>query len=134
MSYVNIGKVTEQLNEIEATSDSKVSKGHEVIEFQAPTAENNYTWYRKYADGWVEQGSYKYVGASTASANYTINLPVTMANLYYEVIFGQLHNSNGSGDWGGENYTSRTVSSISLHCGSAGWWGYFWEVKGMYAQ
>lgn len=29
---------------------------HKVIEFQAPTADNGYTWYRKYADGWVEQG------------------------------------------------------------------------------
>ena len=29
---------------------------HKVIDFQEPTAANNYTWYRKYADGWVEQG------------------------------------------------------------------------------
>ena len=28
-----------------------VTKGHQVIEFQEPTAANNYTWYRKYADG-----------------------------------------------------------------------------------
>ena len=27
-----------------------------VIEYQMPTAENNYTWYRKYKSGWVEQG------------------------------------------------------------------------------
>ena len=27
-----------------------------VIAWQSPTAENNYTWYRKYRSGWVEQG------------------------------------------------------------------------------
>ena len=27
-----------------------------VIAWQTPTAENNYTWYRKYKSGWVEQG------------------------------------------------------------------------------
>lgn len=27
-----------------------------VVDFQAPTAENNYTWFRKYKSGWVEQG------------------------------------------------------------------------------
>ena len=34
----------------------KVSTGHEVIDFQEPTSANNYTWYRKYKSGWVEQG------------------------------------------------------------------------------
>ena len=24
-----------------------------VVEWQTPTAENNYTWYRKYASGWI---------------------------------------------------------------------------------
>ena len=27
-----------------------------VVESQLPTAQNNYTWYRKYKSGWVEQG------------------------------------------------------------------------------
>jgi hypothetical protein len=27
-----------------------------VVDFQAPTSANNYTWYRKYKSGWVEQG------------------------------------------------------------------------------
>ena len=51
-----------------------------VVEFQAPTAENNYTWYRKYRSGWVECGlQYAWSGAWT-----TILLPVAMrdANSY----------------------------------------------------
>lgn len=27
-----------------------------VVAWQMPTAENNYTWYRKYKSGWLEQG------------------------------------------------------------------------------
>ena len=29
-----------------------------VVDFQRPTAENNYTWYRKYKSGWVEMGGH----------------------------------------------------------------------------
>lgn len=61
--------------------NDKVDVGHEVIAFQAPTAENNYTWYRKYADGWVEQGGISDSGTSAQ----TISLPVTMANTNYTI-------------------------------------------------
>lgn len=55
-------------------------KSHEVIEFQAPTAQNNYTWYRKYRDGWVEQGGF----ATTDGSNATpITLPVEMVDANY---------------------------------------------------
>ncbi|MBP9999065.1 MAG: hypothetical protein KBT14_00005, partial [Proteobacteria bacterium] len=58
-----------------------------VVESQAPTAENNYTWYRKYKSGWVEQGGVQ-SGSQTANVGYetnlgTINLPVTMSNSNY---------------------------------------------------
>ncbi|MBP9999681.1 MAG: hypothetical protein KBT14_03260, partial [Proteobacteria bacterium] len=36
-----------------------------VVESQTPTAENNYTWYRKYKSGWVEQG-----GGSSRNIKY----------------------------------------------------------------
>lgn len=64
--------------------NDKVDVGHEVIAFQAPTAGNNYTWYRKYADGWVEQGGIVRV-AATRSLNSTINLPIIMSNNNYTI-------------------------------------------------
>lgn len=52
-----------------------------VVDFQAPTAQNNYTWYRKYKSGWVEQG-----GTDTSSSeDLSVTLPVTMANNNYQV-------------------------------------------------
>ena len=56
-----------------------VQKGHQVIEFQEPTAANGYTWYRLYADGWVEQG-----GVVSSTGN--VNLLVSFSNTSYQVI------------------------------------------------
>ena len=58
-----------------------------VIETQIPTAENNYTWYRKYKSGWVEQGGRIYFGNlndGAASAD-TINLIIPMHSENYSV-------------------------------------------------
>lgn len=60
-------------SQTDALLANKVSVGHEVIEFQAPTAQNNHTWYRKYADGWIEQGA-RYETSSNIE-NITFPIP-----------------------------------------------------------
>lgn len=57
-----------------------------VIETQAPTSANNYTWYRKYNSGWVEQGGLYNKTSSTALsyADVNITLPITMMNNNYQ--------------------------------------------------
>ena len=52
-----------------------------VIETQLPTSSNNYTWYRKYKSGWVEQGGI--VIDSSSEGNVT--LPITMADKNYSI-------------------------------------------------
>ena len=52
-----------------------------VVEYQAPTSNNDYTWYRKYQSGWVEQGGYKAGTGTWGTASVTF--PVEMANVYY---------------------------------------------------
>ncbi|MBO7735489.1 MAG: hypothetical protein J6S67_23190 [Methanobrevibacter sp.] len=64
-------------------SDVSALNAHRVIEFQAPNAGNNYTWYRKYADGWVEQGG---IATGSSSGGVSVNLPVTMADTEYSAI------------------------------------------------
>lgn len=64
------------------TNDITTLKGYDyVIESQTPTAENNYTWYRKYKSGRVDMGGH-YTGNET-----TVNLPVELANTDYDVLF-----------------------------------------------
>lgn len=108
-------------------------KSHEVIEFQAPTAANDLTWYRKYADGWVEQGQYK--RDITKNQANIVTLPVPMADT----------NFGGSISCSNITYGAATTLSIDSHSTTqANLWGYTsasastirvsWEVKGMYAQ
>lgn len=49
-----------------------------VVESQEPTSANNYTWYRKYKSGWIEQGGRCPNGTSTGQINLTGTFPVPM--------------------------------------------------------
>lgn len=54
-----------------------------VVDFQVPTASNNYTWYRKYSSGWVEQGG-TCVSSSTQN-QFAVTYPVEMADANYNL-------------------------------------------------
>lgn len=72
------------------TNDITTLKGYDyVIESQTPTSQNNYTWYRKYKSGWVEQGGILFGNVSIqpqTEGNLGQSIfPVTMANTNYSV-------------------------------------------------
>ena len=63
--------------EFQPTTYFKVPKkvGRVLVRSQKPTADNNYTWYNVYADGWCEQGGYVDTsGSSAVSTTYPIEL------------------------------------------------------------
>lgn len=64
------GKADTDLGNIPANYDY-------VVESQMPTADNGYTWYRKYKSGWVEQGG-RWTGSFSISARGVVNTPVTL--------------------------------------------------------
>lgn len=97
------------------------SSGHEVIAFQAPTALNNYTWYRKYADDWVEQGG-------TITDGGTETLPVTMAEPDYSVSLTAIASAPGTAKVACIGHTTTQISAASDNG-----WSMRWEVKGMAA-
>lgn len=53
-----------------------------VVESQLPTSANNYTWYRKYKSGWIEQGALRLNVSGTVS----IVFPKEMANNRYTIL------------------------------------------------
>lgn len=59
------------------------SKLDVVIDYQIPTAENNYTWYRLYKSGWVEQGACPTGISGNFTANTTKYFPIKMADTNY---------------------------------------------------
>lgn len=99
-----------------------------VVDFQVPTSSNNYTWYRKYSSGWVEQGGYKTSGAAGAT---TITLPVEMASISF---FPQVTRMGGSTSTSNIDVWARqptTTTSFTAYTASDT--GIVWEVRGMAA-
>ena len=103
----------------------RVVKGHEVIEFQAPSSTNNYTWYRKYADGWVEQG-----GSidSAASGTYTVTFPVTMADTHYTILKTMSTTSSNGAQYNQISFFNKTTTSAETNTAGV---GFSWQVSGM---
>lgn len=93
MSDINIGAISEALNnKVDLPSPTIPQDAVDyVIEMQRPTANNNYTWYRKYKSGWVEQGGWVEGGENIAS---NVVFPVPMTNIYYALSFGGTKNTN----------------------------------------
>jgi hypothetical protein len=117
-SATEIGQITEALND-------KVDKGHQVVEFQEPTATNNYTWYRKYADGWVEQGG-------ISAWKVTITLPIVMSDTNYCVqISGNMTDASTLGY--PVDAINKTINGFYLGTRDTGSQQVAWQVSGMAA-
>ena len=95
--YFYVGRFTQTALENTAGLNTELFNGkadvstvaHVVTEFQQPTSANNYTWYRKYADGWVEQGGIADYGSYNYNArSVQVSLPVAMSNAQYQVLSG----------------------------------------------
>lgn len=113
-------------------------KDHRVIAFQAPTAQNNYTWYRKYADGWVEQGGH--YTHNNVEGIVTTTLAVEMADTHYNL---QITKELGSAADSNTDYqyissyvnNSKTTTSFQVRMTTANRLnGYDWQVSGMSAS
>lgn len=85
-----------------------------VTEWQTPTAENNYTWYRKYNSGWVEQGGTVEIGNLNdgAAGGGNVSLPLTMANNNYSVLVSATSSESYNRLY--SNFGAKTASSLSV--------------------
>lgn len=106
--------------------DGITQGGHEIpmlIAVQRPTAENDYTWYRLWSDGWVEQGQ-KIIDTTT-----TITLPVEMENDWYTITTAQ--NGGASGTISRCAITNQTTTGFTIVNSAANMRPIFWQVSGM---
>ena len=138
---------TGAIGELTMDTDTKAVRVHDgstqggfqidtVVAFQAPTAGNNYTWYRKYASGWVEQGGF--AAQTSTDTDATVNLAVTMADANYNITttirnnntnagFANVDNGNGVTATG---FSFRIVNKYTSACSPI---GIYWQVSGMAA-
>lgn len=129
---VDIDEITTDLNGKADTDLSNVLQNIDfVVASQLPTAQNNYTWYRKYKSGWVEQGGYH---NDIGGASVTIPLPVEMSDTNY-VALRTLNGSFSTSGWGFNCWSidSKTTTSITYFAPAHGLYS-SWEVKGMMAN
>ena len=110
------------------TSAVAEANAHRVIAFQAPTADNNYTWYRKYADGWVEQGG---LYNRTTTGTMYMTLPVEMADTNYTAVCSCAvlnRTAEFTSNWTFAPYSTTSVQIFSF---STVYGNYAWQVSGL---
>lgn len=86
-----------------------------VVESQLPTSQNNYTWYRKYRSGWVEQG-----GTTTNNQN-SVTLPIQMADTNYTLIRTHAGNENPQSNYPSwvAGYKTKSATGFTFGCATA---------------
>lgn len=61
---------------ITTLQEFKTAVSDYVVQSQTPTSSNNYTWYRKYKSGWVEQGGLMSNRALTSQVTLSATMPI----------------------------------------------------------
>lgn len=86
--------------------------------FITPTAqvietwESGSSWYRKWSDGWIEQGGYK------STNTITFNIAFLNTNYYFGLMMYKTGSSNDGWFW----YNTKATSSINVVAGDVGFW------------
>lgn len=113
-----------------AANTSAIAGADYVVESQLPTAQNDYTWYRKYKSGWVEQGGI--IAETSTVAQKSIVFPVEMADANYNLQVTLVTDTNSNSP----TYYSvgaRTKSATGFTCYAAANFTKDWKVCGMAA-
>lgn len=133
---INTGAILEALNDKTDRDCKNVDTtvgADAIIDYQIPTAENDYAWYRLYKSGWIEQGGIK----STPTDNNPVQIDFikTMADSNYYANFQRYNTSTGTiadGYIGDNTISEYTTTYFKTSRGYNG--PIRWEVKGMSVQ
>lgn len=113
-----------------AANTAAIAGADYVVESQLPTAQNNYTWYRKYKSGWVEQGG-QIPSTTASSTSKTVNLPITMTDTNYFACSNTGYAGNDAPNYGNV-VKSKTTTTITV--GHLVNYTTNWTVSGMSAS
>ena len=125
-----LGDVSQIRNDITTLNTRTTGMLDYVIESQMPTAENNYTWFRKYKSGWVEQGG----DTSTGIGGVSVIFPVEMADTNFSIMCSLKNTSSNHGAGGYDRYpgvSDITTTGFWLEQPSNSLYYTCWTVSGM---
>lgn len=117
--------------------DGNTTGGFDVpvlVAVQRPTADNNYTWYRKYSDGWIEQGGVK---KASSTVYLDVQLPIAMSDENYIINTTSLSSVTDGIRAGHVLTSSKTTTGFRfgyINGATAVTTNFTWEVKGMAAS
>lgn len=137
---INIGNITEALNnKVDLPADVPQDMIDYVVAMQRPTAENNWTWYRKYKSGWVEQGgiinAVSVADGTGTAGNNTIQLLIEMSDTKYWYSANTQVGGSGWDYTNGVLLNARSTTQIIFKVvAGTGTVGLYWEVKGFAAE
>lgn len=132
---ITVGQVTEQLNTKVDTDLGNIDSTtypdgiDYVIEWQTPTAANNYTWYRKYKSGWVEQGG---VSSNATTSGVLVTMPITMADTNYPILVSPVN--GGAYSTSGYGGSDKTTTTFKVYSNNNNGRPAYWQVSGMSAN
>lgn len=117
MSQINIGAIFEALNNKTDRDFQNSDMIDYVVAYQTPTVDNDYTWYRLYKSGWIEQGQ-NY--ANLASNGQTFTIPIEMKDNRYNIQCTGVSGTNKTSSTVGvfvSTYDTRTTTTFSCYSG-----------------
>ena len=133
---ITIGQLTETINnKMDRDGLNANTSWIFVVSKQDPTPENGYTWYRKYSDGWVEQGGIVSVLTGGAYAAQVVTLPIEMKNTSYTIMTSCTYPGTGDTTTTVKVDNSLTTTqnfSVRKNWQSTGG-GFHWQVSGIAA-
>lgn len=136
MTDINVGQLSEALNDKMDRDGNNIQSPRLpifLVAKQDPSAENNYTWYRKWSDGWVEQGGQKTFSSNTDST--TQNLPIAMSDTNYQVVLTKGINTGFANCVYDPHVRTRSTTSFTYAYNTDYSNSYcFWVVYGMAAN
>lgn len=141
MADIDFGQLSEALNDKsdrDLRNVDTTAKADAVIDFQLPAADNGYTWYRKYASGWVEQGGSYRISPANRDVSATITFPVVLSSINYVATCCPTSFQYSNNNTGYIFTQQKTISSCIFHVytnnsGSV-CDGFDWQVSGMAAN
>lgn len=134
MPDIDFGHLSEALNDKsdrDLRNVDTTAKADAVIDYQEPTSANNYTWYRKYASGWVEQGASP---TYSSWALQTVTFSIPFRDGRYSIVFGGLSTRSSGTDVKGMVCEQKYSTGFKYYAGGSDWVQKDWVAKGYAAN
>lgn len=125
---VDVANVMSAVSQVQADVVTKLD-GNTVHVVDSWKSTDGTRWYRKYSDGWIEQGGIYWKGSSVIGVNtVTFNTPFSNT-LYNFYTYNLLGTDEGRDYIGANNYISRLTTATSFFI-PGGFSGYNWYACG----